>query len=300
MKATFRSVATVAAALLLTACSAGVARSTGAASQPSTPHDRLTLALGDTSNSLVLPLTPYFPSQEQLANLLNAQDVLLSRCMQKTGFNYPVVVNEPETFGGDPGNGQFYDFGVTSSSFAKVYGYHNTTTQTPMHTVSGAPAPKLSQLPAAELTELVSCRDAVSKEAGSHLQYLSLVQQLGVQAWNQAKTNPKVVAGFRRWSACMAASGYDYANPLQALAGAPGDSQKATQWQTATPSQQEIQTAVTDVRCKDKTSLLKLWIGTLAMFQNELVQKDLPQLQAGIADFQQTLRREEGLEAQPS
>ena len=256
--------------------------------------------IGDSSNSLTLPLTPYYASTQELAQDQNAQNALLSRCAQRAGFNYPVIVNQPETYGGDPGNGLFYDFGVVSLKFAETYGYHDTTTSVRHHTTSGAPIPSFGSLPVAEQRVLQQCLAQMTRQTRADDNWSVLVQNLALEAWDASKADPGVVADFKRWSACMSAHGFDYATPLQALAGEPGGSARAIQWQTASPSQLEITTATTDVKCKEKTGLIVGWIKALVGYQDRLLEKNLPRLRANLAQFDRQVKAEGKLVGQPS
>jgi hypothetical protein len=53
----------------------------------------LSLSLGNSANSLVLPLTPYVASGEQMSEQETALNGLVSRCMQKSGFDYTPPVS---------------------------------------------------------------------------------------------------------------------------------------------------------------------------------------------------------------
>jgi hypothetical protein len=248
----------------------------------------LSLSLGNSPNSLVLPLTPYVASGEQMTEQLTARDVLVSRCMQKSGFHYtPPVVSSNQAMGADPGVGAAYNFGITSMTLARQFGYEALN---PFFPAQAPPRPTgqlVGQLPAAERAALTSCNQS--------MRWLpdlpQLAQLLQITAWHDTMTGPAAQALFRRWSACMAASGYDYANPVQAALGEPGDSDGPSQWTGASPSQLEIQTAVADVACKDKTGLVPQWIRLLAEAQEALVQHYLPQLQSTIAAYQRDLSR---------
>jgi hypothetical protein len=310
MRGWMRPAATAALALLVAGCATGAAstptargRSSAAAGTSAAPVSGgagltgLSLSLGNTSNSLVLPLAAYSPSMQQVADVQTDEQAVASRCMQKDGFSFPATPVPTVTFGGDPGRGEFYDFGVTSMAFASLHGYQDRGP-------TGAPVSALPNFSksSAEGAAYGQCYDAARRESGfAPLHpYIALYQVVGKDAWQLALASPVVVAGFKRWSACMAAKGYDYANPNQAALGEPGDSQVPTQWNllsTAGPSQPEVQTAETDVRCKQSTGLLKQWIAAVAEDQARLVQRYLPQLQAGYTAYEKALVRLQELAA---
>jgi hypothetical protein len=247
----------------------------------------LSLSLGNSPNSLVLPLTPYIASGEQMAEVVAARNVLVSRCMQKSGFQYTAPVGRSLTLGADPGRGTGYDFGITSMALARQYGYEALNAFFPAQLPPRSQPP--GQLPAAEQAALSSCNQSLRQPDRPQLPQLA--QALQFEAWQETLTGSAAQALFRRWSACMAASGYDYANPLQAASGEPGDSDGPSQWSVASPSQLEIQTAVADVACKDKTGVVQRWIRLLAEDQEALLQHYLPQLQSTMAAYQRDLSR---------
>lgn len=286
-------------ALLVASCGSGT-HGSGPNGEPATlpaaADSPGALSLGETSNSLVLPLTAYYPGSQQVANIQTVRFALLSRCLQQVGFSYPDVITEPVQYGGDPGRGQFYDFGVTSTSFAAHYGYHDTSVTKPMRTASGGPIPQQGALSAAENAAAAKCATQIDGQTG----YLNsnwniLVQTLGIEAWQRANTDPRTLAAFKSWSSCMQAKGFDYSTPLRSLAGQLGNSDAAKGWLTAAPSRLEIQTATADVACKAQTGLLKTWIGVLAAYQKALLPANVTQLRANLADFQTILSKEQQL-----
>jgi hypothetical protein len=283
------------ALVLAAGCSSGAAGGSGgghAASRDSSSATAgglagLSLSLGNSPNSLVLPLTQYVASGEQESEQATARNVLVSRCMQKSGFDYTPPAGTSQPYGADPGKGAAYNFGITSMTLAQQYGYEALNAFFPAQLPSGPP---VQQLPAAEQAARASCNHSLQETPDMpHIPLLA--QTLQIQAWDKTVTGPAVQALFRRWSACMAAIGYDYANPVQAELGEPGDSHGPSQWSGTSPSQLEIQTAVADVTCKDKTGLLKPWIRLLAEDQEALMQHYLPQLQSQISAYQRDLSR---------
>jgi hypothetical protein len=245
----------------------------------------LSLSLGNSANSLVLPLTPYVASGAQMSEQETALSGLLSRCMQKSGFDYTLPVGiTSHPYGADPGKGAAYDFGITSMTLAQQYGYEALNAFFPAQ----APSPPVPQLSAAEHAALARCNQSL--RVTPHIPHIPLLAQtLQVQAWDATVAGKTAQTLFKRWSACMAASGYDYANPVQAALGQPGDSKGPSQWSATSPSQTEIQTAVADVTCKHKTGVVQQWIRLLAEAQEALVQHYLPQLQSTMAAYERNL-----------
>jgi hypothetical protein len=250
---------------------------------------------------MVLPLTSYWPSPQQQADQQNLFAVLLSKCMNGSGFNYPVVEYDPISYGLDPGNGSFYVFGATSMAVAEKYGYSETDlTAIHPHTASGVKVPKPSQLSTAELTALEACTEKLGQEVAvdGSAGVPALVQEISVQAWDESKTNQQVLTNFKAWSACMASAGFRYANPLMALVGQVEGSTRAGLWDTPTPTSLQIQTAGRDVTCKQRTDLLTTWIRVLYDDQEALLTPNLPELRQGIAQFTAIIAKEQRLVVQ--
>jgi hypothetical protein len=247
-----------------------------------------------------MPLGPYLPSAQMQAQLDDMQLRLAAQCMNSAGFSYPVIVEDPMSYGADPGSSAFYVFGATDMTVAAKYGYHETDVAVShRHTVDGGKGPKLLSLPTAEVTQLGKCNDQVSTQVGNP-EWKSLIQNLSWTAWQESKSDPRVVAGFQKWSACMAQKGFNYDTPLDALVGEPAGSNRAVQWNAPNPSQLEIGTAETDVSCKTSTGLLSLWKTVLVQDQQALVTKNLPGLRAGLQEFNANIKREQQLLAQES
>jgi hypothetical protein len=294
--------------MLLAALTGIVLLATGCAATSSGSHARAgagtvgnaetssTPSLGETSNSLVLPLTPYYPSAQQMASMETVRSALIARCAQQAGFSRPAIIFGAVQWGRDPGRGQFYDFGVTNMAFAERYGYHDTSMTDPWRTATGAPLPSRRSTSKAEKLALHSCADKVDRSTGYlNSNWSNLVQDLAIQAGQDAKTSPSMLSQFREWSSCMAAKGFRYSTPLAALIGQQGNSGAINGWNTAAPTQLEIQTATTDVACKEKTGLIKTWISVLVADQNALLRTNLPQLRANMTKFQSIYHKEQQL-----
>ena len=88
-----------------------------------------------------------------------------------------------------------------------------------------------------------------------------LVAQISEESFARTRSDPRTLAVFSKWSACMSAHGYSYSNPFQPAASVN---------QSATPTQTEIQTAMTDVACKRKTNLLGITYAVQADYQNDI------------------------------
>jgi hypothetical protein len=78
-----------------------------------------------------------------------------------------------------------------------------------------------------------------------------LAQRLSTDSFFGSQRDPRVVAVFRAWSGCMAASGHRYAGPL--------DPPQDPRFRTG-PSTVEVEVARADVACKRRTNLVGIWV----------------------------------------
>lgn len=97
-----------------------------------------------------------------------------------------------------------------------------------------------------------------------------LPDSIMVAAEAKAEADPKLVAAFGRWSACMKASGYSYRTPA--------DPWSDPRWSGSAPSTAEIQAALTDIDCKVSTGLLDVWYKVDCEYQQAMVEQNLEKL----------------------
>lgn len=98
------------------------------------------------------------------------------------------------------------------------------------------------------------------------------VQQINRDSFDQSILDPRVVAAFAAWSACMAADGFTYATPIEA--------NNDPQWATDKPSEREIATASADLECKTTTNLIGIWFGVESEIQQRMIDEHAVELAA--------------------
>ncbi|MFE3476530.1 hypothetical protein ACFXOI_33860 [Streptomyces bacillaris] len=74
--------------------------------------------------------------------------------------------------------------------------------------------------------------------------------ELDASIFEQARSDRGVVAAVGAWSSCMKKAGFERSHPLEDLGAFVS---------SATPGDEEIAQAVTDVRCKEETRLVEIW-----------------------------------------
>jgi hypothetical protein len=108
---------------------------------------------------------------------------------------------------------------------------------------------------------------------------------LAAQAMNWTRTDPRILAVDRAWSACMARHGYQYGTPTAA---------ERRRWPNP-PDKAEIAAAVADVSCKTRTNLPNTWLAVEAAYQQAAIGQNMTTLVALQTRFQRQLQRLESL-----
>ena len=98
----------------------------------------------------------------------------------------------------------------------------------------------------------------------------SLVDELSAQSFERSQQHKQVVAAFARWSACMKKSGFRYQTPR--------DANNDQTFNTDTPSQLEINTAVADVKCKKSEKVIETWAAVETAYQDEAIEQNITAL----------------------
>jgi hypothetical protein len=244
---------------------------------------------------LQLPINAYALTDTQSADAQYIGQRMIHVCMARFGFNYP----SPGETG--PGAAQLAEalqiggsrlWGVSDPVAAREYGYTlpSTGPVTP-------PPNKKNLLPSAELAVLNGPTSASSQDgqqipvggcigqtqreqaaAGISYQGSALVAEIAAKSFVKTLSDPRTLAVFAKWSACMRSSGYNYSTPLKAVAD--------PRWNlNAPPTQAEIQTAETDVACKFKTNLLGVTFAVQSDYENGLIEQNaqaLAQVKAAV------------------
>ncbi|MER7705271.1 hypothetical protein ABTX81_20560 [Kitasatospora sp. NPDC097605] len=221
---------------------------------------------------LFLPVQKYMFSQHEVFEISKAQWVMLNSCLER--YSTPPV----DFRGSDPAEGDSYRmsrrYGPVVRADVEKRGYHVPDSWT------GAK----SQDPGAPLTEK---QNAVMYGSGSAPKGVppggcvgeaarriagggdvvgksSVAGSINIDSFNLSKSDPRIVAGFTKWSACMKGKGFDYSNPLDAV----GDAA----WSTPEPSAQEFLVAQADLECKSSTGLTETWVQVESEFQESEIQ----------------------------
>ncbi|WP_405671894.1 hypothetical protein [Streptomyces sp. NBC_01530] len=226
---------------------------------------------GDYSGKL--PIAAYSLTPDQSELIQSAEQKLEKKCLARYGISYPFT-RQPQTRSADR------RYGLSSPKEASAYGYH----------LPPSPAVSASPIPPGMLTVLMGesgknagsevtyhgravpkggCRaEAVERVEGEYARpnISAAAGAIASGSYAQSMRQPAVLAVFRRWSSCMAASGgRRYASPMDPL--------DVPEFTKGHPGAREVPTAVADVECKRKTRLLPVWFGVESRIQGAMIDK---------------------------
>jgi hypothetical protein len=239
---------------------------------------------------MILPLDGYDAyaefSNEEL--VYRAATSVEQSCMRTQGFALPAG------YGGlflPSGNPPLAQYGVASMAEAKEYGY-----RLPGSTVS-SPSPAVPQkvLEAFYGTKnSAGCagRAYTTLDIAASNDAYAYVQQLRSQALADVYSDKRVIAANTAWSACMASSGYHYANPLdpardRGLLGRGLPVPRGASIPPPSPAEKAV--AVADVTCKQRVGYLATFGRVTALYQERLISANSAKLQQALREWQVVL-----------
>ena len=227
---------------------------------------------------LSLPLDAYIETEQQVAAVSRAEDLLVQSCMRRFGFRWTLVEPVPPPFGG---NNRRY--GVIDEAEAAQYGYHLPDSERERRRRAEEARRARGDLTAAAFAvwsgkgqraydgqEIPQggCIGEARRQLNDQVdnRVLELPFQLADEAKERSEADSRVRRAFEQWSACMRRAGFRYQDPWEA--------NDDPAWQEhAQATEREIATAVADVRCKQETNLVGIWMAVEAAYQQRLIER---------------------------
>lgn len=245
----------------------------GVAAPPNPSGDAAEFPPTAEVEALRLPFDAYDFSLAELYTISNAEDLLTSTCMAAKGLDWQVI--ERPTDLKDLRNRRRY--GVIEMPIAGQFGYHVPAgLLTPVNVelqYDKRDAGLSEKQKEAALAENGCAHEAVRRLRPAESPDQGLLHQLSRQSLDESQDEPTVAAAMRSWRDCVHESGFTYQDPFAAVAD--------SQWwadNTVEPSRQEIAVAVADVRCKERTGLVRVWHAAEARIQEEAIGRHLEYL----------------------
>lgn len=269
---------------------AALAGCSGAQAGSAPPEVTATPVASDPA-ALVLPIEQYLYTPAQTDELSTAMYLGVRRCMAEFGYSLPArsMLGSQYSGGLVP-----LRYGPSDMTSAGTYGYHrppppggakvmaqpvlsaterytyfgpragtsDTAPATPEPTAAhGRPVPRGGCLAQAQ-------RDIAGDAVFGQSPIAEQIKQAGYAA---STADPRVVAVFHQWSACMRGRGYSYPDPVRAY--------EDPRWNTPSATTAEIAAAKADVTCKRQTNLVGVWFAVESAYQDQ----QIGQQRAGLA-----------------
>lgn len=224
-------------------------------------------------DAMVMPVTAYMPSTDEYLVLQKAHGMIVRACMAGRGFDWePSVPYAGDVFGRRVNRRYRY---VVDRDAAAEHGYH-------MVPSGSGPPPEQPPLSDAELSAL-SGDDARAEEPGGcmgeaiqrlsggleHVESGGLnlpypVAQVNFDSFSRSQEDPRVRAALGEWSACMAEQGHQVRDPVDYL---PAEFDLST----PEPSTAEVEMALRDIGCQERTGVVRVWFEVDAEYQRKML-----------------------------
>jgi hypothetical protein len=276
-------------------CLAGCSQSEQNAKPPRvSPKETLAFNAADPA-TWVLPIQGYLPSDGEKRQVSQAKKLLIGDCMKSFGFNWTPAPDLPKV---GPKTLVDWRYGIHDMALAKERGYKPSAAEQEAYDqavnlgavdgtsgvgpdaqtlsggikeVGGKPVPEGGCI--GEADRRISA--AAVQAAGA--------QKLGNEAFTKSKQVPQVTQAFAVWSACMKASGYTYAQPLDASDDPRFGSRDVTPLERAT--------ATADITCRNKTNVAKIWFDAEAALQDKEIEVQAEQLDKDRKDLNAAVKK---------
>ncbi len=255
------------------------AKTSAAAPEPRPDTSSPAASPGKYDYTFRLPIAVYSYTDAEYEVIRSAEQVLARDCMKGFGLAYELPKSPA------PVDAQDRRYGITDMDGAQRYGYR-------MPPLPDAPKAKLTQDQIQVLYGKRSLENGADdrakleyrgKEVPEHgclgkavldfrkpYEYRegsAAASRISGDSYEASLSDPKVQAGFGKWSSCMKQKGYDYPSPMDAI--------ESPSFSKGKVSAKEKETAVADVACKQSTGLLETWFKAEAAIQKDMIKKDV-------------------------
>ncbi|WP_369263710.1 hypothetical protein [Streptomyces sp. R35] len=284
----------VATAGVLSACGSGAVGSPDAAkpvaeNKPLVNKDNWPKATPDRglAKGLSLPLEDYMQSYADTVTLDQATRHLQERCMADYGFDIQLTVAGATPPPNDNDANMERRYGLTDREAAEKYGYGlpEALTDQPRQKVPDLSEEQVEVLtghgkptkaspdsvPVAKAAPDTykgkkihdkGCIGYADEEIGKSAIDFQLASELNGQSFTQSMKAPAVKEALGAWSQCMKGKGYTAATPTESA---------ALVQHTDPASQEEIDTALAEIDCKQETNLVDIWFKEETAIQKQQI-----------------------------
>ncbi|MFD0719312.1 hypothetical protein [Streptomyces globosus] len=241
-----------------------------AAAHVGNPHDVATWRL---------PLEAYQPSTEQTRTISSARDGLIDQCMDAAGYpQWTPAPDLPRLDGASPMDSRY---GIHNAQRAAKRGYHpDEATQKEYSAAVAVGAVDQSGSDAKVLRKCAGQADAKAPQA----QQSEAVSKADASSFLASMKDPAVLEVFAKWSACMKAKGYVYAEPMDAH-------EDVRFHDPSMVTELEIATATADVQCRAEHKVQKVWFDVETRLQQKTIKENQPAFEEAKKVNQEAVRK---------
>ncbi|MGP3977314.1 hypothetical protein ACTWQF_25565 [Streptomyces sp. 8N114] len=228
---------------------------------------------GEEARKIIVPFDAYNISPAEGMTIDLAEDSLVGDCLRGRGMKW-AALPYPAERDIEPPNRRRY--GVVEPDAARVFGYHDPQDRPSMARLHAERDARTEKLSAEEQRAaygdkaksgpggcLKKARDKLMK--GAPEINVSLFNKRIKDAFDASQRDGKVKRAFHAWSGCMKEAGFHYKDPLAAVTD--------ERWGAKKPSRREIRAARADVRCKEKTGVVRIWMAAEKRIQTDSVRR---------------------------
>lgn len=211
---------------------------------------------------LVLPFDRYVLSLGEYYTVSNASDLLVEKCMKRHGYDWERIDRPLDA--AEAKNRRRY--GVIESAVADRFGYHAPEKLLNPYDVRQREEARERKLTAGAKAAALSSGDgcvalADKRLSGGREPDYDKLSEFDARIFENAQKVPAVEGAFESWSACMREAGFEYDEPDEAVRNSRWWSEEPGPGESAGASRLEKATASADVRCKERSDLVRLWYG---------------------------------------
>lgn len=222
-----------------------------------------------SSKQISLPFDAYLLTAEQDKLNLKANSLLIRKCAERFGIQTTMPVGLNPT----PNELNARRYGIVDGKRAQSFGYRPEESLAE-NDDKGEWNPSPAEMAVLGMSDDGSGA-ALKDSAGKGLPEGGCIGEadraLGgaqppapvdvVDVFKSAEGDSRIQAAWKRWSTCMKDAGYDYKSPWQ-----PNNAK----WPSEV-TKKEIDTAVDDVKCRQSTNLVGIWMGVEAAYQRKAI-----------------------------
>ncbi len=224
------------------------------------------------------------PTIEEMSQLAQAKKILISDCMEGLGLAWTPAPDLPRV---GPKTLTDWRYGIHDEGLAAARGYKVDAAEQEAYdaavekgAVDGSTANSMDARALEGRIEKVNgrevpadgCVGAANKRIDADAVQARTALDLANAAFVTSQREAEVVQAFADWSACMKRDGYDYKEPLNASDDPKFASDK--------PSSQEIATATTDIACRKRTDVARIWFQAESRLQKQAIEDHAEDLSA--------------------